>query len=230
MRGSWTNLGGTWGNVAAAATLGDRVYAAAGGLLWRVDRDGACDAVGDEEWHPRFLVGVAGYVVSIEPGGGMYRIDPTDGSSVELDGDWSATIAACAGGDAIFVIERSGTLFRVEPADGSYHAIADGFDAAQLVTAAGGALLTVEHDGLYRISPKTGAWELLSSGWHGVGALAGEPRAAYLACAGSLYAVDPQDGTHEPLTDTSWGGGPMAVMGGRLFVFDPDGHLYRIDL
>src|SRR4051812_47004766 len=112
MRGEWKELDGTWTNPTAATALGDRLYIAEGGSIWRVDDTGAYEAIGEDEWRSRFLVGVSGMLVSVEPGGSMYRIDPDTGAWTALDGDWSNTIAACAGGDYVYLVERSGTLYR----------------------------------------------------------------------------------------------------------------------
>jgi len=230
-RGDWKQLDGTWERLGAVTSLGDRLYAICDGALWRIDETGAYEQLGDDEWRSSFLIGVAGYLVSIEPNGAMYRVDPHDASYVELEGDWSSTIAACAGGDAVFVIERSGTLYRVEPADASYHALGDGYEHTSALAAASGALVTFDKAGaMYRISPKDGSWDHVSDGWAGLRAAAGDDRAAYGACGDTLYAVGVQDGSYEGLTDTTWASTHLTVMGGALYAFEPTGGVYRIEL
>lgn len=215
----------------AATSLGDRIYAASDGGLYRVDADGEYEAISDDEWRSSFLVGVAGYLVSIEPNGGMYRVDPKDGAYSELEGNWQSVIVATAGGDFVFAIEKSGTLYRISPADGSYVELNDGFTTTTCLTAAAGTLVTVDSAGtLCRVSPKDGAWEEVDHTWANSRTAAGDDRAAYVACGEGIYAVDPHAGTFEELTDTTWGSRHLVAMGGRLFSFEASGGLYRIDL
>jgi len=230
-RGDWTQLDGTWERLAALTAVGDRMYAVCDGSLWRIDESGGYEQVGDDEWRARFLIGVSGFLIAIEPDGRMYRLDPRDASYVELDGAWDTTIAACAGGDAVFVIERAGALYRVEPADGSYHQLGDGYENTVAMAAAAGALVTFEsHGAMYRTGPKDGSWEHVGDGWANLRAAAGDDRAAYAACGDTLYSVDVQDGGYEGLTDTTWASTHLVVMNGGLYAVEPTGGLYRIEL
>lgn len=229
-RGEWTQLASSWPHLTAAAAVGDRVFAACDGAIWRIDDAGGYEQLGDDEWRSRFLVGVANHLVAIEPGGGMFRIDPVTGSWVQLDGDWSTVIAATAGGDAIFVVERSGSLYRVEPADGSYHLLGDGFESTAALAAAAGMLVSIEGAAMYRISPKDATSELVDTAWADTRTLAGDDRAVYAACGEALYAVDPRDGSYENLGDGVWTTQRMVVMGGALYTFEGGGDLYRVEL
>lgn len=230
-RGDWKQLDSTWNDVSAATSVADRIYAVAQGGLYRVDADGGYDVVSDDEWRSTWMVGVAGYLVSIEPNGGMYRVDPRDGSFAELDGNWQSTIAATAGGDYVYVIEKSGTLYRVSPADGSYTELNDGFTATTCLTAAAGTLVLIDAAGtLCRVSPKDGSWEDVDHTWANSRTAAGDDQRAYVASGEGLYAVDPHTGSYEELTDTTWGPRHLVTMGGRLFSFEGAGGLYRIEL
>lgn len=230
-RGDWKQLDSTWATVTAATALGDRVYAASDGGLYRVDADGDYEALSDDEWRSSYLVGVAGYLVSIEPNGGMYRVDPKDGAYTELEGNWQSVIAATAGGDFVFVIEKSGTLYRVSPADGSYLELNDGFVSTAILTAAAGTLVTIDDSGaMCRVSPKDGTWVEVDQTWSNTRAAAGDDRAAYLVSGEGLYALDPHTGDYEELTNATWASQHLVVMGGHLFSFEPGGGLYRIEL
>ena len=230
-RGDWKQLGDSWERLGTVTALHDGLYAACDAAIWKIDDTGAYTQLGDDEWRTRFLIGVAGHLVAIEPDGRIYRIDPRDASYVELDGSWDGAIAACAGGDAVFVIDRAGDLYRVEPADGSYHQLGDGYEDTIGLTAAGGALVTFDAGGaMFRISAKDGSWDRVANGWAGLRAAAGDDRAAYGACGDTLYAVDVQTGDYEGLTDTTWASTHLVVRDGALLVFEPSGGLYRIEL
>jgi hypothetical protein len=230
-RGDWTELDSTWPHLDAATGLVDHLYAASDGALWRIDATGAYQQVGDEEWRPHQLVGVAGHLVALDRGGALYRVDPADGSWVQLDGDWSSAIAMTAGGDAVFVIERSGSLYRVEVADGSYHHLGDGFERTVAFAAAAGGLVTIEGDGtMYRVSARDAEATLVDTAWAGTRALAGDDHRLYAQTGESLYAVDPGDGAYEPIGEGTWNTRILVVLGGALHAFEQAGSLYRVQL
>jgi hypothetical protein len=229
-RGEWTQLSGEWANPTAMTALGDRLYITEG-TLYRVDSTGGYEALGDDEWRSRWVLAAAGWLVTIEESGAMYRVDPKDGSWVQLESSWGTTIAATAGGDSIFVISRSGMLYRVQPSDGSYQEIEGEFADTQLLVAAGGALVSIEPNGrMYRISAKDGTWEQYDDSWHHCRAAAGDDHTLYVVSGDQLWAMDVKTGTYEQIGTDSWGSRLLAVMGGALYSLEPDGRLYRVEL
>ena len=74
-----TQLDGAWLAVTAMAGLDGALYLTSERALYRVDARGH-EALGDDAWESRLLVGAGGALISIEPDGAMYRIDPADAS------------------------------------------------------------------------------------------------------------------------------------------------------
>jgi hypothetical protein len=230
-RGDWQQLTSGWEHAHSMTALGSQLYVADTHTLYRVDDAGEYEAVGDDTWQPRFLVGVSGYLLDIEPGGALYRIDPRDTSYEQLDGTWQDVELACAGGDWLYVIDSRGTLYRVSPADGSYTELEGGWSGTTALTAAAGCLVAITDGGtMYRVNPKDGSYEELPDSWRDTGAAAGDDHRAYVRCATTLYQVDPSDGSYEHLTDTTWQSRLLAVAGSSLFTIEPGGTMYRISL
>ncbi len=211
--------------------LGGALYIASNSAIYQVDRNGEYQTVGNDTWSSKHLVGVAGVLISIEPGGGMFRLDPATREYRELEGDWSSTIAATAHDGALYVIDRGGALYRVSPGDGSYTQLEGGFASTACLTAAGDALLTIEQSGsMYRVSTADGTWSRLDETWAGARAAAGDATTAYVASGESMFTVDPTDGTYADFTDTTWTTRLLAVAGPALYSLESGGALYRIEL
>jgi len=229
-RGDYTPLDGTW-NCTAATGLDGTLYLASDNALYRVAADGAYATIGEDAWQSRFLVGIDGALIAIEPGGGMYRISPADGTWTQLEGNWENTIAAAATGGSVFVIERSGTLYRVSPRDGSYEELDSGYANTVCFAAAGDTLIAIDESGsIHRVSAADGSWEQLPETWSGAVAAAGDARGFYVVTQQSMYAVSPTDGSYETLTETTWNARHLATAGGVLYEIEQSGSLYRIDL
>jgi hypothetical protein len=170
-------------------------------------------------------------ITAIEPNGGMYRVEPADGTWTQLEGDWQHVTAATGGGDAVYVVERSGTLYRAEPSTGAYREIEGDFRDSTMLVAAGDALITVDGNGrMYRVSAHEGAWQPLEDSWTHCRAAAGDAQSLYVVSGETLYAVDPRTGTYAALGEDPWSSKHLALMGGSLFSLEPDGGLYRIAL
>jgi hypothetical protein len=230
-RGEWTQLDGQYNYPTAMAALGDRLYVAEAGKIWRVDASGDYAAISDDEWRSRFLVSVAGSILSFEESGRLYRIDPRDASYTELDGGWDGALAATAGGDAAYAISKSGTLYRVEPSDGSYTEFDGDYRGTTVLVAAGGGLITIdEAGGMYHVVPRDGTFEKLDDSWQNSTCGAGDDHSLFVAAAKALYSVDPRTGVYERLGEDPWNSKMMALMGGALFTIEPNGGLYRVTL
>lgn len=229
-RGDVTQLDGTWNLVTAMTGLGDTLYVTSEHALYRVDARGY-EAIGDDTWDSAHLVGVDGALIAIEPGGGMYRIDPADGTWRQLEGDWSAATHAAGRGDALYVIERSGTLYRVDPTTGGHRELDAGYESTIAFTAAGDTLIALDGEGvIHRVSLEDGSWAALPETWGGAILAAGDGRRCYLASRDTFHDVDPATGVGEPLLDTPWRKVRMAVAGTGLYVLAEPGLMYRIDL
>jgi len=228
-RGQWHELESTW-DAPAATALDQHLYIAEGGSIFRCDRWGAYETM-SEDWSPRFLVGVAGSLVTIETGGEMYRIAPGDGRWDPLDDSWSDAIAATAAGDYVYVVERSGHLYRVAPGDGSYVQIGDDHRDVTCMTAAAGHLITFESTGcMYRVSPRTGAWEEIDDDWRNVRCVASDGKLVYAAVGETIFSIDPADGRFEGLNDTYWNTRHLVGTPDALYAIERDGGLWRIEL
>jgi hypothetical protein len=229
-RGAWKELDGSWSKPRALTALGDKLYIAEGSSIWRVADDGAYEAISEDTWESRLLVGVSGWLVALEPNGSLYRVNPTDGGYTRLDGEWSKAVAMCAGGDHVYAFD-GGTLYRITAADGTWHAFDGEWSGAAHLVASGGALLAFEHSGnLYRVSPKDGTWSNLESTWPNTVAAAADDQHAYVVTGNAMYSIDAATGEYELLNEDTWNTRYLTVMGGNLYALEHGGGLYRIDL
>jgi hypothetical protein len=148
-----------WKGARFAAVLRGRLYTIeADGGLWRTDLGTARrTARGKPEFgETAFLFAAGNMLYTIETSGSLYRIDPKDGSWVQVGPveEWKGTRVGVVLKGRLYSVEGNGCLYGTNLGTGKWKAIGKAeFGATAFMVAGKGRVYTIEQDGsLYGVS------------------------------------------------------------------------------
>ena len=222
---------GAWKNTSAGAGCGDALYLVDSRTLYAVSLDGTWSKRGTGAWDTRVLCANGTHLFAFENGGGLYRIEPGDGSWTKLTGDWKDTHVAAGRGNALYAID-GGTLYSIEAESGTWQQLGTGRWSSRQLCAVASGLVSFEADGsVYAIDPKDGSWRALKGDWKNTRAATGAGANAYAIDGGKVYAVDPvADAWQAVGASSGWKPRCLISAAARLFDLEEDGTLYEISV
>ncbi len=117
------------------------------GILHTLAADGSRQQLGERSFSPRLLFPGPRSLHVLEQDGSLLRVSLEDGSTEQLDGDWSDVTAGAVLGEALYVTSEAGWMYAVSMA-GDCIPLACGAPAAtRFLLASGRSLFAIEGGG-----------------------------------------------------------------------------------
>lgn len=140
-------VGFGWEHATAAAGLGNRLYAVAGGTLYVVNpEDGSFEAVCKDTVCTDLLATVGHQLVCVDDGGMMVRVDPATGAHRELESGWVDALALAGNQECIYAV-ADGSLFTVDPETGSFEQLGEQVWNSRFLLCVGHHVVSLEESG-----------------------------------------------------------------------------------
>src|SRR5438132_6787943 len=198
---------------------------------------GKWELVGKEgEWKgTRDMVGMDGYIWSVEANGSLYKTDPATGNFTEVGEKGSfQNLKLIEGMDHMLWTVEGDTLYKTDPATGKWERSGEGGGWARTIDMVGmnGILYSVEPDGSLWKTDKSGNDTLIDKGgFKGVTHLTAMGGKLYTIENGTLYQTDPSTLKWEQIGKEGDFANINVMEGVNSFIFmiDKAGNLYKVD-
>jgi len=181
------------------------------------------------------MVGMDGYIWSVEANGSLYKTDPATGNFTEVGEKGSfQNLKLIEGMDHMLWTVEGDTLYKTDPATGKWERSGEGGGWARTIDMVGlnGILYSVEPDGSLWKTDKSGNDTLIDKGsFKGVTHLTAMGGKLWTIEEGTLYQTDPttlkwsQVGKDGDFANIS----AMEGAGNFIWMIDKSGNLYKVD-
>ena len=148
--GSSDQLAGTWLDVGAATSCGNRIYAVAQHELYSIDPETGDAELLPSTWHTRHLIGFGERLYAWEADNQLYRIAPETGHYEQLASTWAMTTGVATACGRLYAVDN-GILYRVDEA-GGYTEVGDRMRTRFLVGLHSCLYTFADNGDLYRIA------------------------------------------------------------------------------
>jgi hypothetical protein len=181
------------------------------------------------------MVGMDGYLWSVEPDGSLYKTDPSSGNFTEVGEKGSFQhLKHLEGMDHMLWTVEGDTLYKTDPKTGKWEKSGEGGGWARTVAMAGlnGILYSIEPDGSLWKTDASGNDTLIDKGgFKGCTDLAAMDGKLWTIENGSLYRTDPSSLKWEQVGKEGEFTNVTAMISGaaNLFMIDNAGTLYKVD-
>src|SRR6266852_1148607 len=193
---------------AAANTPGSGNASNSSSAAAPVSVTGKWELVGKEgDWKGTIdMVGMDGFLWSVEPDGSLYKTDPATGNYTQVGDKGSfQKLKLFEGMDHMLWTVEGGTLYKTDPNTGKWAQSGEGGGWARTIAMVGmnGVLYSIEPDGSLWKTDKSGTDTLVDKGgFKGCTELAAMDGKLWTIENGTLYKTDPR----EPEVGTGWQG------------------------
>ena len=193
---------------------------------------GKWELVGKEgEWKgTRDMVGMDGYIWSVEANGSLYKTDPATGKWERSGegGGWARTIDMVGLNGILYSVEPDGSLWKTDKSGNDTLIDKGSFKGVTHLTAMGGKLWTIEEGTLYQTDPTTLKWSQIGKDgdFANISAMEGAGNFIWMIDkSGNLYKVD-ASGTKTKLGDSYGETTILTTLNGKLWTVE-GGSLYK---
>lgn len=198
---------------------------------------GKWELVGKEgEWKDTVdMVGMDGYIWSVEADGSLFKTNPADGTYTQVGEKGSFTrLKLIEGMDHMLWTVEGDTLYKTDPATGKWEKSGEGGGWGRTIAMVGlnGILYSVEPDGSLWKTDKSGNDTLIDKGgFKGVTDLTEMGGKLYTIEEGTLYQTDPNTLKWQQVGKDDEFSNITAMIGTNSFIWmiDKSGNLYKVD-
>lgn len=198
---------------------------------------GKWELVGKEgEWKDTVdMVGMDGYIWSVEADGSLFKTNPADGTYTQVGEKGSFTrLKLIEGMDHMLWTVEGDTLYKTDPATGKWEKSGEGGGWGRTIAMVGlnGILYSVEPDGSLWKTDKSGNDTLIDKGgFKGVTDLTEMGGKLYTIEEGTLYQTDPNTLNWQQVGKDGEFSNITAMIGTNSFIWmiDKSGNLYKVD-
>jgi hypothetical protein len=190
----------------------------------------------DGEWKGTIdMVGMDGFLWSVEPDGSLYKTDPATGNYTQVGEKGSfQKLKLFEGMDHMLWTVEGGTLYKTDPNTGKWEQSGEGGGWARTIAMVGmnGILYSIEPDGSLWKTDKSGTDTLVDKGgFKGCTELAAMDGKLWTIENGTLYKTDPASLKWEQVGKEGDFANVTAMEGADKFLWliDKEGTLYKVD-
>ena len=229
-RGSYTQVNGTWTAKAACGSGKWLVVDMDGGLYWINPESGKWGQL-DSSWNTITMTGTPdGHVYTWERSNNtVYHVDLNTGKWRSLIGTYGAPVTCTWFSTGKPYVVDGNALYNLNLETLGYAIFKGSWDVTQIVGHGDSIYMFERGGGLYRMVPATNTWTQFDGSWPNTPAAVSHEGRIYAVNNGALYDIDPETGKYQ-MIDGSWTTTHLASCLGKLYSFEANGSLYRIEV